>query len=211
MTFYEPSDSRFTRHYREEVEMALSAVDCVLCRDQAIYASTELTTGLRLYDALRQSGVLTATAFKENVGRDAFTTRVWEPNVAAALTFAERVYLADERRTLVITPAPFAAPGWSQPEYLAFWETLLRTRIKSAWFNRNWQFSNGCTFEFAVAVDAGLPTMDDEGQPLSIDAAASLIGAAIQRLEEDGFDTSTLRLNLDRLTVTRQFDRIVQS
>lgn len=210
MTFYEASDSRFTRHYREEVEMALSTVDSVLCREQAIYASTELTTGLRLYDAMRQSGVLTAAAFKESVGREAFTTRVWEPNVAAALTFAERVRLADERRTLVITPAPFAAPGWSQPEYLAFWEMLLRTRIKSAWFNRNWQFSNGCTFEFAVAVDAGVPTMDDHGQPLAIDAAAGLIGAAVQALEQDGFDASTLRLNLDRLTVTRQSDRAVQ-
>jgi hypothetical protein len=206
MPFYEPSDSRFTRHYREEVEMALSAIDCVLCREQAIYASTELTTGLRLYDALRQSGVLSAGAFKERAGgREAFTTHVWDPNIAGALEFAERVRLVDDRRTLVITPAPFSAPGWSQPEYLAFWETLLRTRIKAAWFNQNWQFSNGCTFEFAVAVDAGLPTLDHGGQSLAVEAAAGLISDAIHTLAQDGFDVSTLRVNLDRLTGTRRY------
>jgi hypothetical protein len=204
MPFYEPSASRFTRHYREEVEMALSAVDSVLCREQAVYASTELTTGVRLYDELRRCGVLTAAAFKERVGREAYTSRVWDPNVTGALAFAERVRLTLDQRTPVITPAPFSAPGWSQPEYLAFWETLLRTRIKSAWFNRNWQFSNGCTFEFAVAADAGLPTMDDHGRPLGIDTAIGLIGVAIRTLEDDGFDASTLRINLERLTGTRQ-------
>ncbi|MBV9406616.1 MAG: hypothetical protein JO211_14825, partial [Acidobacteriaceae bacterium] len=52
MSFYTPSDSTFTRHYREELEMVFSAIDCVLHREHVIYCSSELTTGLRLYEAL---------------------------------------------------------------------------------------------------------------------------------------------------------------
>lgn len=208
MAFYTPSDNRFTRHYREEVEMGFSAIDCVLCGERAIYASTELTTGTRLYDALRQTGTKTAADLRKVLGGD-WTRRVWDPNVSAALDFAKAVRRAQDDRTLVITPAPFTAPGWSQPEYLAFWETLLRTRIKAAWFNSNWQFSNGCTFEFAVALDTGIPTSDHEGQPLDVDTAAHLITDAINHLKSDGFDTSSLTENLHRVTSVRAPRRAV--
>jgi len=204
MSFYEPSDSRFTRHYREEVEMAFSAIDCVLCGERAIYGSTELTTGRRLYDVLREFGLPTAAALKEKQGRDAFTTRVWNPNCSAALRFAEEIRRSCQSRTLVITPAPFTAPGWTQPEYLAFWETLLRTRIQQVWLNRNWQFSNGCTFEFAVAVDAGLPTADHDGHALSVDRAIDLMTGAIATLKSENFDTSSLEVNLERITNRRK-------
>lgn len=204
MSFYEPSDSRFTRHYREEVEMAFSAIDCVLCGEHAIYGSTELTTGRRLYDVLRDVGLPTAAAFKEKLGRDEFTNRVWNPNFSAALEFAKEIRRSSQNRTLVISPAPFTAPGWTQPEYLAFWETLLRTRIQQVWLNRNWQFSNGCTFEFAVAIDAGLPTADHDGHALSVDQAIDLMTDAIGTLKSENFDTSSLKLNLERITNPRK-------
>ena len=104
---------------------------------------------------------------------------------------------------MVITPAPFTAPGWSQPEYLGFWETLIRTRIKSVWFNREWQFSNGCTFEFAVAHDAELSTFDHNGEPLDRTAGIAAIASAIKRLEAEGFDTAKLQENLERLRASR--------
>ena len=48
MIFYSPSDSTFTRLYREEIEISFSSMDCILNGEKAVYASTELTTGLRL-------------------------------------------------------------------------------------------------------------------------------------------------------------------
>lgn len=202
MTFYSPSDSTFTRHYREEVAMALSAVDCVLNGSPAVYASTELTSGRRLYDALREYGVRTATELRKKLGDAWFEANIWNANVSRAHDFTK--FVKDERRRLgddteVITPAPFTAPGWSQPEYLAFWELLLRGRIDSTWFNENWQFSNGCTFEFAVAQDAGLPTFDAQGETLTLRAGLILMEQAVQRLEEEGFDTEKLRENRDRV------------
>lgn len=199
MAFYTLSENQFTRHHREEIEMAFSAMDCVLCGERAVYASTELTTGTRLYQTLERLGGRTKAELRDRIGPDWFTSHVWDPNVEAAAQFANEVRRAHEYRVPVITPAPFSAPGWTQPEYLTFWETLLRTRIREVWFNANWQFSNGCTFEFAVARDAGLPTRDHQGQPLEIDVAVDLIRTSIRTLEASGFETNSLRENLHRI------------
>ncbi len=209
MAFHTPSEREFSRRYSDEVTIAFSAMDCVLCREPAIYASTELTTGVRLYDALRKTATKTAAELKQKMGREWYTTHVWDANVSAAMMFADAVRQALEHTTPVITPAPFAAPGWTQPEYLCFWEALLRNplRIKGAWFNRNWHFSNGCTFEFAVAHDAGLPKWDHEGRALEPETGIRLIEEAITVLDADGFDSSSLRDNLERVIATCHRDQ----
>jgi hypothetical protein len=198
MSFYSPSDSEFRRSYREEVEIVFSAIDCLLHRDHVIYCSSELSSGLRLYDALRQHNVKTAGELKGQIGAW-YQANIWDVNVRSGTEFADAVRAVFPDRTIAITPAPFAAPGWSQSEYLYFWESLLRTRVKSVWFNLNWQYSNGCTFEFAVALDAGLPTFDHTGQVLTRSAGIELIRAAVQQLEYQGFDTFKLRANAELL------------
>jgi hypothetical protein len=199
MIFYSLSDSTFTRLYREEVEMAFSGLDCVLNYEKAIYASAELTSGRRLYDALRKFHVKGSTDLKQLKGKEWYTANIWDSNVKSAQDFAACVREKLGGKTLVITPAPFSAPGWTQPEYLAFWEQLLRTRISSSWFKSDWQYSNGCTFEFAVSVDAGLPTFDHKGNSLSLRQGTQLIEAAIRDLNSSGFDTTKLQENLSRL------------
>jgi hypothetical protein len=199
MIFYSLSDSTFTRLFRDEVDISFSAIDCVLNGEKAIYASTELTSGLRLYNAMREAGVKTAAELKQLKGKDWYSANIWDANVRAASEFGARVRAKLQGKALVITPAPFSAPGWTQPEYLAFWEQLVRTRISTGWFNLNWQYSNGCTFEFAVAVDASVPMFDQEGHALDLRQGAQLIDAAIQSLEKDGFDATKLRENLARL------------
>jgi hypothetical protein len=199
MIFYSPSDAKFTRTYREEADMAFSMLDSILNREKAIYASAELTTGRRLYNALREFHVKTAADLKQLKGKDWYTTNIWDANVKSAQDFAAHIREKVGGKTLVITPAPFSASGWTQPEYLAFWEQLLRTRISSTWFKSDWQYSNGCTFEFAVSADAGLPTFDHEGNPLSVRQAAGMIDAAIHDLDSSALDTTKLRENLARL------------
>ncbi len=198
-TFHTPSDSKFTRHHHEEVEMVFSGMDCVLNGERAIYCSSELTTGLRLYTAMREHKVKSVAELKKKMGDEWYKTNIWDANTKLSSEFALSVRRASKDKDIVITPAPFTAPGWNQPEYLSFWETLLRTRIKSAWFNRNWQYSNGCTLEFAVALHAGLPTFDASGEILDWKAGIELIQAAISELDKDGFDVVKLRENLDKL------------
>jgi len=203
MTFYSPSDSTFPRHYKEEVDIVFSAIDCVLNRERAIYCSCELTSGLRLYEALRKHKLKTAAELKKEAGQAWFDANIFVPNMDAANEFARFVRSTLIDNTMVITPAPFSARGWSQPEYLAFWETLLRTRIKAAWFNRNWQFSNGCTFEFSVALHGRIPVFDCDGGPLDPQSSIECVEAAIQQLHAEGFDTSKLQENLGRMQAVR--------
>src|SRR5664280_663146 len=196
MSFYSLSNSKFTRHYREEVDMVFSGIDCVMNSEPAIYCSSELTTGLRLYEAFRKYNVKSVLELKEQAGESWVETNVSDVNIKSANEFASSLRHGLIERTSVITPAPFLAPGWSQPEYLAFWETLIRTRVRAVWFNRNWQFSNGCTFEFLVARDAGVSTFDSSGHDLDLRAGIELVETATQQLESSGFDTIKLRENL---------------
>ena len=198
-SFYAPSDSEFTRPYRDEVRMVFSAMDCILHGGEVIYCSSELISGHTLRKALREHKLKTEVELKQKLGSEWYKKNIWDVNVTAATDFAKAVRAGAPRECLVITPAPFTAAGWTQPEYLAFWETLLRTRVKSAWFNRNWQYSNGCAFEFAVARDAGLPTYDSKGKSLDRETGITLLENAIDLMESDGFDTKVLRDNVARL------------
>jgi hypothetical protein len=196
-------DSKLTPHYQEELRMILSGIDCVLHRERAIYCSSEMTSGFAVYQALREHKVKTVAELKKLMGGAWYDANVWNPNVKSAIDFAESVRANLRDKTMVITPAPFSARDWTQEEYLFLWETLLRTRIESVWFNRNWQFSNGCTFEYAVALDAGLATFDQDGNVLDRKTGIEEMRIAIQWIEGERFDTSKLRQNLERSQKTR--------
>jgi hypothetical protein len=201
MTFHRPSDSIFTRHYREEVEMVFSAIDCVLNGEPAIYCSSELTTGFRLYKALRKHHLKTASELKKTMRKPWYKKNIFDANKHSAIKFARSVQSMSPVGTLIITPAPFNAPKWTQPEYLRFWKTLIRTRVKAVWFNKNWEFSNGCTFELVAALDAGVATRDHRGATLGRKQAIQCLESAIAKLGSKGFDTAKLRKNLKRLKV----------
>lgn len=187
-----------TRTFAEELTSALSAMDCVLNGEKAIYASSELTTGKRLYALMREAGVRNRKELHQKLGEAEWKRRLWDSNLAEALELA-RVVRARSGGALVLTPGPYVASGWSQPEYLTLWETVVRTRIDRVVFGRDWEHSNGCAFEFAVAMDAGLPVFDEAGAPISLEQGRVLIAAAAAAIEADGFDAAELRRSLARL------------
>jgi hypothetical protein len=190
----DPSTRRYERLHLEERRMALSAIDCVLNGQKGVYASSELTTGTRTYEALGKNGFRTAAELA-----DPHRSALLEKNIEEAGAFARRLREGLGGAAPVITPAPFLAPGWTQAEYLAFWEELIRTRVKAVYFNDGWEFSNGCSFEFAVAREAGIPCFDARLQPLSLDDGIARVERAVADLEARSFDPERLRLNLARL------------
>src|SRR5207244_3738338 len=122
------------------------------------------------------------------------------PNVGAAVAFAHELRARLGGAEFVISPAAFAAPNWPQAAYLAFWEKVIRTRVKAVYFNDDWEYSNGCAYEFAVAHDAGLSTMDREGRALSGQEAVEKIGRAVRELEGQGLEANAIRSSLDLIT-----------
>jgi len=125
---------RFERTQEQEVTAALSALDCVLLRGKGVYASSELTSGRRAQRLQRDHGVADSGTLRELLGSERYDALVWNPNVAAAIAFACELRDRMDGAELVISPAPFIAPGWPQSAYLAFWETVIRTRVKAVYF-----------------------------------------------------------------------------
>ena len=184
----------YRRLYREESAIAFSALDCVLNGEKGVYASSELTTGERAYAALRERGFRNSSELTEP-----HRNALLKENLEQASVFARRLRQQLGAKELVITPAPYFAPGWTQAEYLAFWETLIRTRVKAVYFNEGWEFSNGCTFEFAVALKYRVATFDASLRPLSRQEGLERIQKAIQQLQGRGFNPDRLALIVDRL------------
>jgi len=167
-----------------------------IAENQAISPTTSQRkpSGCPLYDQLRKYGLKSGDELKKQLGVDWHKKNIWDLNVDSANSFAAPIRRAYKDGTIVITPAPLEVPDWGQPEYLAFWDELIRTRVQAVHFNKNWEFSNGCTLEFAGALGADMPRFDSCGNPLEPGAGV----ASIEQLDKDGFDTKKLRDDLQR-------------
>jgi len=178
-----------------------TAMECVLNGENAIYCSSELTSGIRAFNEMRKQRVKTSAELKDKLGSEWFP-KIFGPNIELANKFAESVRRAEDGKMLVITPAPLKVEDWGQPEYNGFWTELLHSkRIESVRFNEDWQYSNGCTTEFVEAQAAEVHTLDVMREIITPDAAIELIAAAIKKFAD--LDTSLLQQNLDRLVATR--------
>jgi hypothetical protein len=178
-----------------------TAMECVLNGENAIYCSSELTSGLRAFNEMQKQRVKTSTELKDKLGSEWFP-KIFGPNIELANKFAESVRWAEDGKMLVITPAPLKVEGWGQPEYNGFWTELPHSkRIESVRFNEDWQYSNGCTTEFVEAHAAEVHTLDVKREIITRDAAIELIAAAIKKFAD--LDTSLLQQNLDRLVAMR--------
>ncbi len=187
------------RTFAQEFATALSALDCVLDGERAHYASAELTTGRPLYRLLAETGLRTAAELRQRLGEEEFKRRIFDPNFADALDLARSLRVRYPAE-LVVTPAPYSIEGWTQREYLALWETVIRTRIKALHFSDDWEYSNGCALEFQIAWALGLPTFNAAGRPLSLKEGRSRLESAVQDLEAGGFDASGLCSALQQLS-----------
>jgi hypothetical protein len=194
MSFYRLSELNFTAPY-------FSAIDCVLNTKEAIYCSSEITSGWNLFNAMRSHKVNSTEALKSKLTDAWYQKNIVGVNSELANDFARIVRDAQRDHTPVITPAPLMVPDWNQPEYLAFWEEIIRTRVKAVRFNNNWEYSNGCTFEIAVALDANVATLDLQGAPISASAVITRMRNAIQKIKglDRDFDTSKLERNMERV------------
>ncbi len=183
-----------------------TAMECVLNGENAIYCSSELTSGLRAFNEMRKQRVKTGAELKGKLGSEWFP-KIFGPNIELANKFAESVRRAEDSKMLVITPAPLKVEDWGQPEYNGFWTELLHSkRIESVRFNEDWQYSNGCTTEFVEAHAAEVHTLDVKREIITRDAAIELMAAAIKNFAD--LDTSLLQHNLDRLVATRTLHTI---
>jgi len=186
------------RRVMDEIEMTMSAFDCVLPDDAGIYCSSDITTGKRFYyEVLKTNGVRSEDELKEKLGPDDFKrvqTDLIQFNVARGLEFAEK--LRERGLINVVTPGPYFAKGFDQQHYLYLWEWLIIKKIYEARFNFDWEYSNGCTLEFAIASRKGIPRLDHEGNRIELESAIERVEATVAEISANGFVIPKLEHNL---------------
>lgn len=178
----------------DEINMSMSAFDCVFADDAAIYCSSELTTGKQLYEALQKHEVRSREELQEKLGAEEFKrvkTELFDSNVARGVQFAEK--LRERGLINVVTPGPYYAREFAQEHYLYLWEVFIIKKACEVRFNYDWQYSNGCTLEYAVAARKGIPRFDHEGNSLELETAIEKVGTAVDELNGVGFLIPTLQ------------------
>ena len=182
----------------DEIKMSMSAFDCMLPDDAGIYCSSDITTGKRFYyEVLKAHGVRSEDELKEKLGPDDFKrvqTDLIQFNVARGVEFAEK--LRERGLINVVTPGPYFAKGFDQQHYLYLWEWFIIKKIYEARFNFDWEYSNGCTLEYAIAARKGIPRLDHEGNRIELESAIERVEAAVRELNAHGFVIPKLRHNL---------------
>jgi hypothetical protein len=182
----------------EEIEMVMTAFDCVLPDDAGIYCSSDVTTGKRFYfDLLIANGVRSDEELKEKLGEEGhgrMTIELIKSNIARSMEFTEK--LRERGLVNLVNPGPFHARGFDQQHYLYLWEWVIIKKIYEIYFNEDWQYSNGCTLEFAIATKKGIPRLNHLGAPLGLKQAMDSIERAIAELKTHGIVPAKLERNL---------------
>jgi hypothetical protein len=186
------------RKVLDEIKMSMSAFDCMLPDDAGIYCSSDITTGKRFYyDVLQKYEVRSEDELKAKLGEEEFKkvqTELIQFNVARGVAFAEK--LRERGLINVVTPGPYFAKGFDQQHYLYLWEWFIIKKIYEVRLNDDWEYSNGCTLEYAIAAKKGIPRLDHDGNPLALEKAIERVEAAVTELGREGFVIRKLEYNV---------------
>jgi hypothetical protein len=189
----EPSSR--SRTWREEADMLLSLLSCVVPEKEAVFASSEFFTGKRFYDLCLNHEVRTHEKLEQKLGPQ-YRHQLLNQNRQQGMAFARS--LRELGHKFVLTPLVFEADDvnqsrkWSGDEYLAFWDLVIAKKCHTVYLNEFWQFSDSCVFQFMAGLNSGKKLIDHAGNFLALDAGRKLVLSATRRLEDFGFDVPNL-------------------
>lgn len=165
-----------------------SFVGCFgLEREKVAYVSTPITTGKRYYDWLKSSGLVphAGSAFQLAHAREVIAV-----NQASAQALVRHV--RSQLGKIVVDPTALQVPAWTQDEYNAFWTRLITDYVGTVVFNDGWEYSTGCTLEYAAALQASAELLDSNLSPLPPKLALMSTNQAVTSLDQQGHSISGL-------------------
>jgi len=87
--------------------------------------------------------------------------------------------------------------SWQQSDYHAFWLKVIDKYADRLVFVDGWQYSVGCTIEFAEAVRVHLPTLTEHCERFDVDSGLRLVRTALQEYTAARVDAIPLRRALE--------------
>jgi hypothetical protein len=177
----------------------IEALDAVLHdhRD-AVYVSTPITTGRQFVTWWQDRGHRLA---EDDPEYQAEFGQVIADNIAAVRPLIERVERGLGGRPVIDPTRLGPITGWQQPDYHAFWVRVIQRFVRTVVFADGWEYSSGCSLEYAAAVAEGLQLLDAELRPLTRKAGDSRLAAAAAELEQVGLGAGPQLRVLDDLRV----------
>ncbi len=174
-----------------------------------VYLSTPITTGPR-HLAYRLEAALDPSIRIEERDREVARELTAE-NLRALEPIKAHVRSVLPAGAQVIDPTELDEPAWGQRDYHRFWIEVIRRFAEVVVFADGWEYSTGCSLEFATAVALGLPMFDSRIQRLDRSGARKLLEMAAIELSDARLPVDSVELALrvversDVLTVGSAF------
>jgi hypothetical protein len=145
--------------------------ECALAGTPVTYLSGPITTGPRLFDALRAGGT---------------TDRRVIINLNSQDLRKAAAQLRAGGGGVVVEPASLTVPGWTQADYIGLWDEFIGRFAKEVRFMPGWEFSAGCAAEFARATELGRATLSLSGDAITAQLGRSRLIAALAEIQSLG-------------------------
>ncbi len=155
---------------KQEIESILAVLSCTITSREALYVSAPITSGKRLYNSLSKGS--------ETKEVNSINTEFIKQHNRADVT--NYIKSLRSKFPILIDPTIFDIPGWTQNDYRTLWCLVIKKFVIKAVFVDDWQYSNGCCFEYLCAVRSGVETLDQKFGPLSLSYGINLIEAVIR-------------------------------
>lgn len=170
--------------YRNEVELLLMPLECVLKSKTNIYVSGPITTGNRhLQWHKKNSHHITESTYNQLRRQE-----IIDHNIQNIALIAKNV--RDMSGSIVIEPASLELKHWTQDDYLLFWGKVIDKYVNTIVFVKNWEYSRGCVYEFYLGLINQYDLLDSNMKPININLAVSKIKKAIILFEKYSLDTT---------------------
>lgn len=156
--------------------------------EPATYVSTPITTGLSL---LRWRAHARDGGSENNNGEAEVKSRVMRENRAALEPLLQALNMRAGR--VIIDPTELSEAQWKQGDYHRYWIEVIARFAGDVVFADGWNYSTGCSIEYAAAHLLRLPTYDSSLRPLPSSKAAQLLHEGAVIVEAASSDATALR------------------
>jgi hypothetical protein len=181
--------------HTREIESIVQVLAGVITGRSAIYVSAPITSGKRFSHRARR--------IEPDLHRNTLFRDVIEPNLAHAASVVE---LLRRRKSgpLIDPTAVDDLANWSQDDYRHLWGSVIERYVQTVVFLDDWQYSNGCAYEFLVAQRCELTTCDERDEVISLEDGIARIDMAIEESKTMATPTVFLEHVLDALCELNQ-------
>src|SRR5690348_14941532 len=118
------------RRVLDEIEMIMTAFDCVIADNSAIYCCSELTTGKQFYDMHKKHQVRMKKEVEYCIDRDEYQKKIdalMHENVDREAQFTVNIRQLGDIN--LINPGTFYAKDFDQYHYLYLWEWVIIKKV----------------------------------------------------------------------------------